>query len=288
MENIKNTPVMSISMNINEALFKYLYAAEIAKKHRELEEGIRLEYFRRRLNCISIELLDYYDDTNFCSEQNFRHFEFQCRSHEEHVVASYHSCDYAHLGIEQVEQFVTFMVACELETFIYEHEDCPIASKFVNTITNILQYCITNFMDNVYVVDNNKRVMAARESTSLLHKEENEEAIVPPNLGDVLELPKDDSNTQTQNSIAIYESPYTSCEGIRNHDNPSYFDAPLLASNATSEIINDKECCLYMLYDNALDDGPRLIDNPPCLHEDINDILFIHDDALIHESQYYS
>jgi hypothetical protein len=64
MENIKSTPVMSTSMNINDALFKYLYAADIAKKHREPEEGMRLEYFRRRLNCIAIELLHYYDDIN--------------------------------------------------------------------------------------------------------------------------------------------------------------------------------------------------------------------------------
>jgi hypothetical protein len=72
--------------------------------------------------------------------------------------------------MEQVEQFVSFMAAIELETFIYEHEDCPVASKFINVITNILQYCITNFMDNIYVVDYNKRVMAACESTSLLNK----------------------------------------------------------------------------------------------------------------------
>jgi hypothetical protein len=101
------------------------------------------------------------------------------------------------------------MAACELETFVYEHEDCPVASKFINVITNILQYCINNFMDNVYVVDYNKRIMAARESTSLLHNEENEEAIVPPKHGDVLEPLKDDSKTQTQNSIAIYKAPYT-------------------------------------------------------------------------------
>jgi hypothetical protein len=96
----KNTLVVSTSMNIDDALFKYLNAAEIAKKHRESEEGIRLKYFRRRINCITIEMLDYYDDINCCSEQNFIHLEFQCRSHEEHVVESYHTCDYAHLGIK--------------------------------------------------------------------------------------------------------------------------------------------------------------------------------------------
>jgi hypothetical protein len=70
MENIKNTPVMIASMNINYALFKYLNAVEIAKNI-ESEEGIRLEYFRRRSNCITIELLDYYDHIYCCSEQSF-------------------------------------------------------------------------------------------------------------------------------------------------------------------------------------------------------------------------
>ena len=44
-----------------------------------------------------------------------------------------------------------------------------------------------------------------------------------------------------------------------------------------------------MLYDNALDDGPMLIDNPTCLEvtilcEDKNDILAAHDSTLTHES----
>jgi hypothetical protein len=44
MENTKNTPVMSTSMNINDTLLMYLNDAEIAKKHRESEEGEGLEY----------------------------------------------------------------------------------------------------------------------------------------------------------------------------------------------------------------------------------------------------
>jgi hypothetical protein len=84
----------------------YLNAAEISKKHRESEKGIRLECCIRILNSIAIELLDYYDDKNCCSGQNFRHFEFQCRSHKEYVIASCHRCDDAHLGMKQVEQFL--------------------------------------------------------------------------------------------------------------------------------------------------------------------------------------
>ena len=135
---------MSTSMNINDTLLMYLNPAEIAKKHRESQEGILLEHCLKILNYIAIELLDYHEDKNCCSEQNFRHFEFQCRSHGDYVIAYYHRCDYAHLGMEQVEQFVIYMEASELDTFICEHETCPVASKFKSSIIGILNYCKTN------------------------------------------------------------------------------------------------------------------------------------------------
>ena len=56
---------------------------------------------------------------------------------------------------------------------------------------------------------------------------------------------------------------------------------------------NDEEYDLDELYDNALDDGPMLIDHPPCLVvttlcEDKNDILAACDDTLTHESYFIS
>jgi hypothetical protein len=87
--------------------------------------------------------------------------------------------------------------------------------------------------------------------------------MVQPKLGDVLEPLKYDSNTQTQNSIVIFKNPYPS---------------------STSGIIDNNECCLDVLYDNALDDGPILIDNSPCIHENKNHELAGCDDALIYES----
>ena len=160
MENIKNTPVMSTSMNINDILFMYMNAAEISKKHRESEEGIRLECCMRVLNSIAIELLDYYDDKSCCSKQNFRHFKFQCRSHKEYVIASYHRCDYAHLGMKQVEQFVVSMATSELYTFVCKRKTCPVASKFKSAIICILYHCMKTHMDNIYVFYYNKRGMA--------------------------------------------------------------------------------------------------------------------------------
>jgi hypothetical protein len=138
------------------------------------------------------------------------------------------------LGIKEVEQYVIFKAAYELKTYIDAiYETSGITNKHDVETTHILNYCIENFMDNYYVVKLNEKGTTNQLSTNLLHKErplaamestnflqqeevyeEENEAIVPPKLEDVLEPPKDNSNTQTQNSIAIYKTPYTSCEGI--------------------------------------------------------------------------
>ena len=69
--------------------------------------------------------------------------------------------------MKEVEQFVLFMGAYELYTFIDEHETCPIASKWKVTITNILNICINEFNENIYVVDTrelpNKDQMVCRK-----------------------------------------------------------------------------------------------------------------------------
>ena len=56
-----------------------------------------------------------------------------------------------------------------------------------------------------------------------------------------------------------------------------------------NDLKNYEEYGMDMLYDNALDDGPMLIDNPHCLVvtalcEDKNDILAACDNTLTHES----
>ena len=100
----------------------------------------------------------------------------------------------------------------------------------------------------------------AETEISLDEKEqENEERKLPPSP------PTYDSNTQTQKPFVVYENPcYDECETENSmvlYDNPCYYDktinAPLLSTNATSELIDDSgECCLEFFYDKALDDGP--------------------------------
>ena len=128
-------------MDIKDDLFRHLNAAKIAKEYRESKEGKILKGFMMELNYIAEELLLHHDVTCiFCSEQKDKHFEFQCRFHEECVIASYHTGDYAYLGMEQVDEFVTFKAAYELYTFIDENKTCPIANKFEREIDFILEY----------------------------------------------------------------------------------------------------------------------------------------------------
>ena len=172
MKNTKKTRVMGISMDINDALFRHLNAAKIAKEYRESKEGKILKGFMMELNYIAEELLLHHDVTCiFCSEQEDKHFEFQCRFHEECVIASYHTGDYAYLGMEQVEEFVTFKASFELQTFIHENKSCPIANKFEREIDFILEYCIDNFSQNIYVVEYNE---APQESSIVLQEEDDE------------------------------------------------------------------------------------------------------------------
>ena len=107
----------------------------------------------------------------FFSEQKDKHFEFQCSFHEECVIASYHTGDYAYFGMEQVKEFVTFKASFELQTFIHENKSCPIANKFEREIDFILEYCIDKFSQNIYVVEYNE---ALQESSIALQEEHDE------------------------------------------------------------------------------------------------------------------
>jgi transcriptional regulator with PAS, ATPase and Fis domain len=225
MVNVKNTLVMATSLDKNETLENYYKNAMIAMKHRESDKVKRLETFPRLLNRISNELLGYYHEENCCSKLNFRHFKFQCQSHGEYVISSYHRCDYAHLGMEEVEQFVNFMAAHELHTCIDEHEACPIAYKYKIVRNTILDYFIAEFGENICIVDFDKRVIATQERTNIFQEEDDE------NIGFGMPMqPQEEENDEhlekeereTPSSPSIYEVE-TQAQTITN-DEPIYVD----------------------------------------------------------------
>lgn len=127
----------------------------------------------KKLNSIANEFLKKYCELTCCSKQDDRHFGFQCKFHDEYVIASYNRGDYVHLGMKEVEQFVSFVAVYELKRFISENiETSDIAWKFDMGITLLLNHCIDNFSENIYVVDFNEGHIAAQESTNVLQEED--------------------------------------------------------------------------------------------------------------------
>jgi hypothetical protein len=156
---------------------------DLWSERRNSKEGKHLDELFKSQKHIDKELLAYYERTCYfcCCE----HFDFQCRSHKEHTISSYHAYNYVHLEIKQVEQFVIFMAAYEFKTFVDDiYKATGVTNKHDSDVTLILDFCMENFSDNIYVVDYNERNTTTQENTSLLHKEENEKAIVPSNIGE--------------------------------------------------------------------------------------------------------
>ena len=109
------------------------------------------------------------------------------------------------------------------------------------------------------------RPMRTQEEES--DEEDNKEDMIPTKLGDVQEPPtsptKDDSNSKTQNSLVFYGTCYY---------DESDEDTPIIDFDVPNNAFDDNEEFAFdMIYDNALDDGPILLDNPPCL-ENVNSL----------------
>ena len=133
------------------------------------------------------------------------------------------------------------------------------------------------------------------ESTNILQEvygEEKEEDMVQPKLGEEWDPPpsppKDDSNTKTKNSPIMHEHVIIDSDLYSDESDDHMPIIDIVAPNNNFD--DNEECVLDMLYDNALDDGPILLDNPLCLEivthscEEKIDTLAVHDNTLISKS----
>ena len=136
-------------------------ARELYIKYRESREGKILRGMLKMLNQIVELLLDLHD-INCCSKKHVKHFKFQCGFSKEPLIATYHWLNYTHLGAEQVEQFVTFVAASEVDSFMAEnYETCMASNKLKFTSSWILNYFLENLSNNDYIIDYKNRLLAA-------------------------------------------------------------------------------------------------------------------------------
>ena len=148
------------------------------------------------LNEFAIDFCELYDIT-CCNEKDYKNSHFQCKHNSDPIIATYQECKFACQDIKQVEEYVTYVEAHELDSLVNEKFDTSHEARVMKGHTSIiLQICINDFSDNEYVINYNERILAVIEGTKILE----EEHVVQSKLGDVWKPLKDDSNSQTKNS----------------------------------------------------------------------------------------
>ena len=111
-----------------------------------------------KLNTIAKILLKRHD-INCCSQQYTKHLIFQCVFSEEFLIENYNRNSYIHFGFEEVEQFVLFMGASEIESFMSKnYETCVACHDLKDYVSSILDYCTENFSNNCYIIDYKERL----------------------------------------------------------------------------------------------------------------------------------
>jgi hypothetical protein len=134
------------------------------------------------------------------------------------------------------------MAAYELKTFlddIYEatgeSHDCDF------NVSTILNHFIDYFSDNIYVLKYNKRNHITQEDNSLLHEEENEEAIVSSKLGEAWHLTPSPSISDNNSKIE-----YALDGGLFLLDNSSCLENTMLCEDK-----NDK-LAVFLIHENPM------------------------------------
>ena len=134
---------------------------ELYIKYRESTKGKVMRDLLKRLDQFAIVLLKHHD-INCCSKQDTKHLKFHCGFSKEVIIMGYHCYNYAYLGAEQVEQFVIFMGASEIESFMTKYyETCIACNDLKSYVSAILDHCLEHFSNNHYIIDYKKRLIDA-------------------------------------------------------------------------------------------------------------------------------
>ena len=130
----------------------YLELIEYYNNYRESRNGKVMSVVIEKLNTIAKILLKRHD-INCCSQQDTKHLKFQCGFSEQVLIKNYNWNNYIHFGFEEVEQFVLFMGASEIESFMAKnYETCVVCKDLKDYVSSILNFCIESYSDNPYII----------------------------------------------------------------------------------------------------------------------------------------
>ena len=120
--------------------------------HRSTKEGERMYELLSHLNHIAVDFCELHDIT-CCTREVYKHSHYQCKHNSDPIIASYQNSKILCHDIEQVEKYIAYIAAHEIDSLINEKlETSHNAQVMKGHISIILQLCIEEFSDNAYVV----------------------------------------------------------------------------------------------------------------------------------------
>src|SRR3990170_3936127 len=105
---------------------------------------------------------------------NAPHLPFSCKFNDNETLASYANGRYDYYDVEQIEEFVAFKGAYEIESLFIKFEDFD-DSVYRPEIFAILKYCYDNYKYNSDIDAFIEKVFAVQEEANILQESMEEE-----------------------------------------------------------------------------------------------------------------
>ena len=113
-------------------------------------------------------------DYTCCSRMKSPHLPFSCKFNDNETLASYTRGIYDYYDVEQIEEFVAFMGAYEIESMFKEYENLYDDVYRPENLA-ILKYCYENYEQNSDIDVFIEKVSAVPEETNILQESMEEE-----------------------------------------------------------------------------------------------------------------
>jgi hypothetical protein len=170
VENIKyyfdNPEKSPFNLTMGDTLDQREYFRDYRLSQKGKDQIYYLHWYARNL-CLR------YDYT-CCSRMKAPHLPFSCKFNDNQTLASYANGVYDYYDVEQIEEFVAFKGAYEIESLFEKYENYD-DSVYRSQNYAILKYCYENYEYNAFIDDFIEKVSANQEETNILQAPMEEE-----------------------------------------------------------------------------------------------------------------
>ena len=182
---------------------KYLDEHACYVRHRLSQKWKLLLDQIHRLQCYAWNLCEIYDVT-CCSENPKKHLPYQCEFIDNGILSSYAKGVYNYYDVQQIEEFVAFVGAYEIESLFKECENLDDAVYKPENFA-ILKYWYENYEYNSDIDAFIEKVSVVQEETNIL--QESMEEGIDETVSSLDEKDEEESEEQKEEERISYPCP---------------------------------------------------------------------------------